>query len=49
MYKIYKQRRNYKKKFEASITQEIAKQMCGPSWEEDNEALDKYVHIFTNC
>jgi len=30
------------KKFEALITQEMAKQVCGSSWEEDNRALDKY-------
>jgi len=48
MYIIYKQRRNHKN-FEAPITQERAKQMCGPSYEEDNKALDKYVHISTNC
>jgi hypothetical protein len=31
------------KKFEAFVTQEIAKHMCGSSWEEGNRALDKYV------
>ena len=30
-------------KFQASVTQEIAKQMCGSSWEEDNIDLDKYI------
>ena len=33
---------NYKK-FEALITQEMAQQMCGPRWGEDNRALDKYI------
>jgi hypothetical protein len=31
------------KKFEASVTQEIAEQMCGFSWEEETIALDKYI------
>jgi len=30
-------------KFEASVTQEIAGQMCGSSWEEKTIALDKYI------
>ena len=31
------------KKFEASVTQEIAEQMCGSSWEEETITLDKYI------
>jgi len=32
-------------KFKESITQEIAKLMCWPSWEEDNKDLDKYLSL----
>ena len=32
-----------RKKIEAPVTQKIAKQVCGPSWEEDNKDLDKYI------
>jgi hypothetical protein len=31
------------KNFEASVTQEIAEQMCGSSWEQETIALDKYI------
>jgi hypothetical protein len=30
-------------KFEASVTQELAKRMCESSWEGDNEDLDQYI------
>jgi hypothetical protein len=33
------------KKFEASLTQELAEQMCGSSWEEETIALDKYISL----
>ena len=39
----YINREDKLKKFEASVTQEIAQQICGSSWEEDNKALDKYI------
>jgi thymidylate kinase len=29
--------------FMASVTQELAEQMCGSSWEEEIIALDKYI------
>jgi hypothetical protein len=31
------------KKFEASVTQESAEQMCGSSWKEETIAVDKYI------
>jgi len=33
------------KKSEGSVTQEIAEQMCGSSWEEETIALDKYISL----